>query len=110
METYELGRDENGEETLRLSLSGAELLGSHMHNRGTAFTLEERERLGLEGLLPTRVRTMDEQAVRAYAHVSTACETRLERYVALADLEARNAHLYYRVLVDHLEELSLIHI
>ncbi|MFK7990236.1 MAG: NAD-dependent malic enzyme [Sandaracinaceae bacterium] len=105
MRSYDYERDEHGHETVRIPYEGPALLASHMYNRGTAFTQPERQRLGLSGLLPNRVRKMDEQAVRAYGHVKARCETRLEQYVALADLESRNAHLYYRVLVDHLEEL-----
>ena len=105
MEDFPLQRDADGVETLPVAYTGARLLAHNMYNRGTAFTYEERDRLGLRGLLPNRVRTLAEQAVRAYAHVDDHGDAPIERYLALADLESRNATLYYRVLCDHLEEL-----
>lgn len=45
---------------------GTDLLNTPLLNKGTAFTEEERTRLGLQGLLPPQVETLDEQAVRAY--------------------------------------------
>ena len=105
MERYRLELGEDGVESIDVPYRGHRLLAHNMYNRGTAFTRAERHALELAGLLPNQSRTMDEQAVRAYAHVCEQGDSPLERYVALADLEARNAHLYYRVLVEHLEEL-----
>jgi malic enzyme len=105
VERYRLEIDEDGRECVEVPYRGHRLVAHNMFNRGTAFTRAERTALGLTGLLPNRVRDMDEQAVRAYGHVCDQGDTPLEKYVALADLEARNAVLYYRVLVDHLEEL-----
>lgn len=104
VERYRLNKGEDGTETVDIPLRGHALMAHHIYNRGTAFTREERQTLGLAGLLPNQVRTIEEQAQRAYAHVSEH-PVPLDRYVALADLEARNATLFYRVLLDHLEEL-----
>jgi malate dehydrogenase (oxaloacetate-decarboxylating) len=86
---------------------GARLLSHAMYARGTAFTPPERKALGLEGLLPHHTSTMDEQARRAYAHLARKTDP-LEKYIGLAALQDRNEHLFYRVLLDHLEELLSI--
>jgi malate dehydrogenase (oxaloacetate-decarboxylating)(NADP+) len=75
-----------------------------LRNKGTAFTEEERARLGLEGLLPPRVESIEEQAERVIENVR-ARSGALERYLLLAALQDENETLFYRVLVDHLEEL-----
>ncbi|MGE0785430.1 MAG: NAD-dependent malic enzyme [Sandaracinaceae bacterium] len=104
VETYQLSQDDDGTDLVAIPYRGSMLLGHNMYYRGTAFSRAERDALGLMGLLPNRERTMEEQASAAYRHIKVG-HTPLERYVNLASLEARNAHLYYRVIVDHLEEL-----
>jgi malic enzyme len=88
----------------RVPSRGRELLKNSIHNRSSAFTHAERERLGLDGLLPPAVSTLEQQARRAYANVARKTDP-LERYIGLAALQDRNEHLFYRVLVDHIEEL-----
>src|SRR4029450_7355561 len=83
---------------------GARLLGDPLRNKSTAFTLEERAALGLEGLLPAAVSTMEQQARRAFANIARKPDA-LERHIGLAALHDRNERLFYRVLGDHLEEL-----
>ena len=73
-------------------------------NRGTAFTLEQRRELGLIGRLPSAVETLDEQARRAYTQLRSQ-STDMARYIFLDQLHNRNEVLYYRFLVDHLQEL-----
>lgn len=104
MERYELTVNDEGEEELKVPLRGHSVVEHNMYNHGTAFTREERRALGIEGLLPSRVRTLEDQVRQGYAHVTVTPDP-LEKYVALADLESRNATLYYRVIVEHLEEL-----
>jgi malate dehydrogenase (oxaloacetate-decarboxylating)(NADP+) len=79
-------------------------LDDALRNKGTAFTDEERARLGLEGLLPPRVESIEEQAERVMENLR-ARPGALERYELLAALQDDNETLFYRVLVDHLEEL-----
>ena len=74
-----------------------------MYNKSSAFTLEERRIFGLEGLLPSVVSPVGLQAQRVYENIVRKTEP-LERYVGLAALQDRNEYLYYRVLLDHLEE------
>ena len=73
-------------------------------NRGTAFTFEQRRELGLIGRLPSAVEPLDEQARRAYTQLRSQ-STDMARYIFLDQLHNRNEVLYYRLLVDHLQEL-----
>jgi malate dehydrogenase (oxaloacetate-decarboxylating)(NADP+) len=73
-------------------------------NKGTAFTRDERSRLGIEGLLPPRVESIEEQAARALANVHEKTSA-LEKYRYLSALQAENETLFYRVVLDHLEEM-----
>jgi malate dehydrogenase (oxaloacetate-decarboxylating) len=73
-------------------------------NKGTAFTEAERAELGLTGLLPSRVLTLDQQAQRAYRQCSRQASD-LDKNIYLTALHDRNEVLFYRVLTDHLSEL-----
>lgn len=83
---------------------GERLLQEPMFNKGTAFTAEERAAFGLEGLLPDGVSTIEQQAERAFDNIQRKVDP-LEKYVGLVALQDRNEQLYYRVLLDNLEEL-----
>jgi malate dehydrogenase (oxaloacetate-decarboxylating) len=83
------------------------LVGSSALNKGTAFSNEERSRLGLHGLLPPRVETLDEQVVRAYEAYLTK-KTDLGRHINLRALQDTNEVLFYRLLLDHIEEMTPI--
>jgi malate dehydrogenase (oxaloacetate-decarboxylating)(NADP+) len=87
--------------------TGIELLHNPILNQGTAFTQEERELLGLCGLLPPRVNTQDRQAERVVANFRKKPND-LEKYVYLIDLEDRNENLFYRVVIDNIEEMMPI--
>ncbi|MFT0805132.1 NAD-dependent malic enzyme [Avibacterium paragallinarum] len=80
------------------------ILTNPLTNKGTAFTLEERAKLGLTGRLPAAVETLEEQAKRAYAQLSRY-EKPMEKYIYLDQLNNRNEVLYYRLLTDHLAEM-----
>jgi malic enzyme len=82
---------------------GAHLLREPMYTKSTAFTAEERAAFGLEGLLPAAVSTMEQQERRVYANIARKQDA-LEKYIGLAALQDRNEHLFYRLLVDHIEE------
>jgi malate dehydrogenase (oxaloacetate-decarboxylating) len=75
-----------------------------LRNKGTAFTPEERRRLGLVGRLPSAVETLDQQAARAYAQLQHQGSD-LARYVYLEALHDRNEVLYFALLTQHLSEL-----
>lgn len=87
--------------------TGIALLRDPALNKGSAFTLEERETLGLTGLLPPRVHTIDEQVQRILENLRKQ-STDIERYVYLIALQDRNKTLFYRVLLDNIEELMPI--
>jgi malate dehydrogenase (oxaloacetate-decarboxylating) len=83
---------------------GTAVLASPAINRGTAFTLEQREELGLTGLLPTGVTTLEGQLRRVYAQYLEQGSD-LRKWVYLANLRDRNEVLFYRLLTDHLSEM-----
>ncbi len=83
---------------------GAALLTDPLLNKGTAFTERERDALGLRGLLPPRVFTLEEQVQRSLAAVRRKTDA-LEKYIYLTNLQNRNEVLFYRLVVDHLEEM-----
>ena len=80
------------------------ILHTPLLNKGTAFTEEEREELGLNGLLPNGVSTMEQQLERRYANFQ-ACETELDRFNFLSALQNRNEVLFYRFILEHSEEM-----
>ncbi|HQR28776.1 MAG TPA: NAD-dependent malic enzyme [Anaeromyxobacteraceae bacterium] len=86
---------------------GEELLHDPLLNKGTAFTRAERRALGLEGLLPPHVHTLEEQVARVMDNYRMKT-TDLERYIHLTSLQDRNETLFYRVVVDHVEEMMPI--
>jgi malate dehydrogenase (oxaloacetate-decarboxylating)(NADP+) len=79
-------------------LRGQALLDDPALNNGTAFSLEERRRLGLEGLLPSSVEGLDRQVERVLQHLD-AKPTDLERYIYLVGLADRNETLFFRTLM-----------
>jgi malate dehydrogenase (oxaloacetate-decarboxylating) len=86
---------------LRVRARGFSVLGTPMLNRGTAFTPEERRALGLVGLLPHGVSTIDGQVRRTYAQYQRQPDA-LSKNVYLANLRDRNEVLFYRLLSEHL--------
>ncbi|MBE5088821.1 oxaloacetate-decarboxylating malate dehydrogenase [Bacillus thuringiensis] len=89
---------------LETTLRGAEVLSTPILNKGVAFTQNEREELGLKGLLPPAVLTLEEQARRAYEQFSSQPDDLLKN-VYLTALHDRNEVLFYRILTDHLREM-----
>lgn len=90
--------------SLRTAVRGMALLRVPALNKGVAFSVEERAALGLDGLLPPAVLTLDEQADRAYQqYLAQQGDLRKNRY--LAALHDRNRTLFYRLLADHLTEM-----
>ncbi len=73
-------------------------------NKGTCFTSDEREALGLRGLLPPAVASPSEQVARAYENFLRAPDS-VARYLFLAGLQDRNETLFYRLILEHVEEM-----
>jgi malic enzyme len=103
MEHMIVRRDGRGGARYRVPYRGTTLLRQPIFAKGTAFTADERRTFGLEGLLPPHVSTMDEQQRRLYENILRKVDP-LEKYIGLAALQDRNEHLFYRVLVDHIDE------
>jgi malate dehydrogenase (oxaloacetate-decarboxylating) len=89
---------------LAAHLRGRALLETPALNKGTAFTLLERQALGLDGLLPPAVETVEEQSFRAYKAYLRKPDD-LERHIYLRQLQDTNEVLFYRLLLDHIEEM-----
>jgi malate dehydrogenase (oxaloacetate-decarboxylating) len=100
---YELA-SEAGRMVARVRLRGPSVLASPLLNRGTAFTAAERTELGLTGLLPDRVSTIAGQLARVYAQYLRQPDD-LSKNLYLANLRDRNEVLFYRLLIDHIEEM-----
>ena len=94
------GKFAKGETTLR----GMEVLRTPILNKGTAFSDEERSRLGLHGLLPSQVETLETQVQRAYTAYQRKHDD-LERHIYLREMQDTNCVLFYRLLIDHIAEM-----
>jgi malate dehydrogenase (oxaloacetate-decarboxylating) len=88
----------------RVRLRGSLVLSSPMLNRGTAFTLVERESLGLTGLLPDGVSTIEGQLRRVYGQYLRQPDD-LAKNIFLGQLRDRNEVLFYRLLTEHIHEM-----
>lgn len=83
---------------------GYDLLKRADLNKGTAFTEAERDRYGLRGLLPARVSSQAGQLSRVLANLRRKSSS-IERYIFLLALQGRNERLFYRLLIEHIEEI-----
>lgn len=88
-------------------IRGIDMLRNPKLNKGTGFTLKERQLMGIHGLLPPVVRNMDEQMLRVMTNFAKR-QTDLDRYIYLMSLQDRNERLFYRVLTEHVEEMMPI--
>jgi malic enzyme len=88
-------------------LRGAAILRDPTQNKDAAFTHEERRRLGIDGLLPSAVQTIEQQVTTALEHILAKSEP-LEQYIGLIALLDRNETLFYRLLLENLERLTPI--
>ena len=96
-------KDNDGQYRLKVDLSGYDLIHEPLLNKGSAFTEKERRELGLQGLIPNATMSMDQQARRIYKRIS-ALQDDFQKYIALSNLQDRNEHLFYYLLLAHLEE------
>jgi malate dehydrogenase (oxaloacetate-decarboxylating)(NADP+) len=87
--------------------TGAALLRDPILNKDAAFTEEERKILGLRGLLPARVQTMEEQVVRTLENFRRKPDD-IEKYLFMISIQDRNRTLFYRVVIDYIEEMMPI--
>ena len=88
-------------------MTAHDILNNPFLNKGTAFTLEERQELGLVGLLPPYVQTIEEQAAQTYAQMQTKVND-LEKRLFLMEIFNTNRTLFYYLFAKHLEEFNPI--
>lgn len=88
-------------------MKAREILNNPFLNKGTAFTMEERRELGLIGLLPPYVQTIEEQAAQTYAHMERKT-TDLEKRLFLMEIFNTNRTLFYYLFSQYLEEFNPI--
>lgn len=88
-------------------MKAREILNNPFLNKGTAFTMEERKELGLIGLLPPYVQTIEEQAAQTYAHMERKTSD-LEKRLFLMEIFNTNRTLFYYLFSQHLEEFNPI--
>ena len=90
-----------------ITMRGHQILNNPFKNKGTAFTQEERQELGLVGLLPPYVQTLEEQAAQTYAHMHQKGSD-LEKRLFLMEIFNTNRTLFYYLFSQHLEEFNPI--
>lgn len=89
---------------IELSMKPTEILDTPLVNKGTAFTNEERDSLGLHGLIPFHVSTLEEQVQRRYDNFKQRPD-QLSKYIFLSSLQNRNEILFYRLVAEHISEM-----
>ncbi|RYZ88787.1 MAG: oxaloacetate-decarboxylating malate dehydrogenase, partial [Moraxellaceae bacterium] len=87
-----------------IPFAGPALLEAPLLNKGSAFSERERQQFNLEGLLPYRIESIEEQKIRAY-HQLNAFQTDIDKHVYLRNIQDTNETLYFRLVTDHLEEV-----
>jgi malate dehydrogenase (oxaloacetate-decarboxylating) len=106
-ENWEPDEHDLSDQPISTDLSGAALLNNARLNKGVAFPLAERDAFHLHGLLPPGLMTMERQLARTYASFQAKVSD-LERYIYLAALQDRNETLFFRLLQQHIAEMSPI--
>jgi len=86
---------------------GIDILRDPAYNKGTAFTIRERQLMGIQGLLPPVVFSQDEQAKRVYENFMH-WDDDLDKYIYLSMLQDRNEKLFYRIVCDNIETIAPI--
>ena len=104
IEKYHRWVDKDGNHFIPVHLEGEALINNRILNKGTAFSLKEREELGLEGLVPPHVSTLEEQLDRVYEGFVQR-STPIAKYMHLRALQDRNETLFYAVVSNHVEEM-----
>lgn len=101
---FNLRSNPHGGVSVTTDLRGAALLDLPMFNKGTAFPDEERRAFGLDGLLPPHPTSLADQVDRIYGEFCFK-PSDMEKHIYLRDLQDRNEVLFYRLLLEHLDEM-----
>jgi malate dehydrogenase (oxaloacetate-decarboxylating) len=96
-----------GQRYIAVSQKGKALLLNPVTNKGTAFTQRERDELDLNGLLPPAICTIQQQMQRTYESFQAKVGN-IEKFIYLTSLHDRNETLFYRLVLDHIEEMMPI--
>lgn len=107
IEKYHRWVDKDGNHFIPVNLEGEALINNRILNKGTAFTIKERGDLGLVGLVPHHVSTMEEQVERVYKGFLQR-STPIAKYMHLRALQDRNETLFYAVVSNYVEEMTPI--
>ena len=89
---------------IHIPFAGPALLEAPLLNKGSAFSERERQQFNLEGLLPYKIETIEEQKARAYAQLC-AFQSDIDKHIYLRNIQDTNETLYFRLVNDHLEEI-----
>ncbi|MBM3191611.1 MAG: NAD-dependent malic enzyme, partial [Chlamydiae bacterium] len=89
---------------IEVDLDPDQILTTPLLNKGTGFTQEERDELHLHGLLPPHISSIEEQVLRRYRNF-TSKRKDIDKYIFLKDLQDRNEVLFYRLVLEHCEEM-----
>ena len=103
VKTFQVLPTRRADGVVEVSCRGADLMEHPLLNKDLGFVDEERDELGLRGLLPPRILSIDEQVALELEHVRRKADE-LEQYIGLAALQDRNETLFYRLLVENIEE------
>ncbi len=101
---FDIKKDSQGQEYMEVYLEGIALLRLVLSNKGTSFTIDERVELGLDGLLPPQVNTLEQQVDRVYRGYLRVADP-LSKYQYLRAVQERSEILFYALLERHLEEM-----
>jgi malate dehydrogenase (oxaloacetate-decarboxylating) len=99
--------DPDGKLVVKTRKRGLEVLSDPLLNKGTGFTSQERRDLEIEGLIPSAICSMEDQVERAHQNILRK-DVPIEKYIGMVSLQDRNEVLFYRLLLDHIEELMPI--
>ncbi len=89
------------------NISGLDMIRNPRSNKGSAFSLEERQRYGLQGLLPPNISSQADQIARSLKNLRRKTDD-IERYIFLSALQNRNERLFYQLVIENIEELMPI--
>ena len=101
---FTIGKGSNGSPEIDILARGLDVLDNPQVNRGTAFTPAERDYLGLRGMLPSGVETVEEQVVRSYEQFKDT-DNDVEKWTFLTNLHDSNEVLFYKLVGEHVREM-----